>query len=65
MVMCTNLNMATNSLPPLGKGESIKYLGLRLNMTCEPKRGPIPVYWQVGDEPRSVYTGVDFGGGFE
>ena len=28
MVMCTNLNMARNSLPPLDKGEFIKYLGL-------------------------------------
>ena len=67
MLMCTNLNMARNSLPPLGKGEFIKYLGLRglrLAMTCEPKRGPIPVYWQVGNEPGSVYTGADFGGQF-
>ncbi|KAL5492030.1 hypothetical protein EMCRGX_G017418 [Ephydatia muelleri] len=55
---------ARNSLPPLGKGEFIKYLGLQLAMTCEPKRGPIPVYWQVGDEPGSVYTGADFGGRF-
>eukprot|EP00731_Ephydatia_muelleri_P012969 Em0007g279a len=64
MLMCTNLNMARKNLPPLGKGEFIKYLGLQLAMTCEPKRGPIPVYWQVGDEPGSVYTGADFGGRF-
>ena len=64
MLMFTNLNMARKNLPPLGKGEFIKYLGLRLAMTCEPKRGPIPVYWQVGDEPGSVYTGADFGGRF-
>ena len=51
MLMCTNLNMARKNLPLLGKGEFIKYLGLRLAMICEPKRGPIPVYWQVGDEP--------------
>ena len=48
MLMCTNLNMARKNLPLLGKGKCIKYLGLRLAMTCEPKRGPIPVYWQVG-----------------
>ena len=64
MLMCTNLNMARKNLHPLGKGEFIKYLGLRLAMTCEPKRGPIPVYWQVGDEPGSIYTGADFGGRF-
>ena len=27
-------------------------------MACEPKRGPIPVYWQVGNEPGSGYTGA-------
>ena len=32
MLMCTNLNMARNSLPPLGTGE---FLGLQLAMTCE------------------------------
>ena len=64
MLMCTNLNMARKNLPLLGKGEFIKYLGLRLAMTCELKRGPIPVYWQVGDEPGSVYTGADCSGRF-
>ena len=65
MVMYTNLNMVRNSLPPHGKVEFIKYLGLRLAMTFEPRRGPIPVYWQVGDEPGWVsITSADFGGQF-
>ena len=37
----TNVNMLTHSYIPLTKGKFFKYLGLRLAMACEPKRGAI------------------------
>ena len=42
------MNMLTHSYIPLTKDEFFKYLGLRLAMACEPKRGAIPVYWDEG-----------------
>ena len=48
-------------LSHLDKGEFFKFLGLRLAMACEPKRGPIHVYWKTGSEPGSVFKGADFG----
>ena len=61
MLQCTNNNMNANGLSHLDKGEFLKFLGLRLAMACEPKRGPIHVYWITGSEPGSVFKGADFG----
>ena len=57
----TNVNMLTHSYIPLTKGEFFKYLGLRLAMACEPKRGAIPVYWDEGLQPGTIYSGASFG----
>ena len=55
------MNMLTHSYIPLTKGEFFKYLGLRLAMACEPKRGAIPVYWDEGLQPGTIYSGGSFG----
>eukprot|EP00731_Ephydatia_muelleri_P014220 Em0007g1530a len=49
----------------VSKGEFLKFLGLRLAMACEPRRGPISVYWETGSEAGAVYTGADFGSRFK
>ena len=57
----TYVNMLTHSYIPLTKGEFFKYLGLRLAMACEPKRGAIPVHWDEGLKPGTIYSGASFG----
>ena len=40
----------------LTKGEFFKWLGIRLAMACEPRRGPIDVYWKEEYEVGSVFS---------
>eukprot|EP00731_Ephydatia_muelleri_P014044 Em0007g1354a len=46
-------------------GKLFKYLGLRLAMACEPKRGSIAVYWDEGLQPGTIYSVASFGTRFE
>ena len=42
----TNINLLAKKKAPLTKGEMIKWLGIRLAMAVEPRRGPLPTYWK-------------------
>ena len=65
MLAYTNANLHSNGHVLLTRGELSKYLGLRLAMVCERKRGSITIYWEQGVQPSgTVYTGADFGGRF-
>ena len=65
MLAYTNANLHSNGHVLLTRGEYLKYLGLRLAMVCERKRGPITIYWEQGVQPGgTIYTGADFGGRF-
>ena len=57
--------MLTHRYIPLTKGKLFKYLGLRLVMACEPKRGSIAVYWDEGLQPGTIYSVASFGTRFE
>ena len=66
MLQNTNQNAVANGISQcVSKGEFLKFLGLRLAMACEPRRGPISVYWETGSEAGAVYTGADFGSRFK
>ena len=45
----------------VSKGEFIKWLGLRVAMAAEPRRGPITVYWQHSFEEGTVFSPADYG----
>ena len=61
MLSLTNLELSRRRLPRLTHGEFYKALGGRIMMVCEPIRGSIDKYWDVGPVPGSVYIGSDFG----
>ena len=66
MLQHTNQNAVANGISQcVNKGEFLKFLGLRLAMACEPRRGPISVYWETCSEAGTVYTGADFGSRFK
>ena len=50
---------------PIDKAEWFKYLGIRLAMSCEPSRGPVPTFWDSSIDPESVYTAKNFGPRFK
>ena len=49
---------------PLSKGELIKWLGFRLVMAVEPKRGPLPAYWKSESDACVVSTAANYEGCF-
>jgi hypothetical protein len=45
----------------LTEGEFFKWLGIRLAMTLQPRRGPMSVYWESKQREGCVEGPLDFG----
>ncbi|KUF85147.1 hypothetical protein AM587_10003738 [Phytophthora nicotianae] len=45
----------------IGRGEFFRWIGIRLAMTLEPRRGPVTVYWNSSVPKGSVGTAANFG----
>ena len=60
----TNINLLTKKKAPLTKGEIIKWLGIRLAMAVEPRRGPLPTYWKSESDVGVVSTAANYEGRF-
>lgn len=56
-----NARAAANSYAAISKGELLRWIGIRLYMTLEPRRGGIPAYWNVGRHPETCALGADVG----
>ena len=60
----TNINLLTKKKAPLTKGEIIKWLGIRLAMAVEPRRGLLPTYWKSESDVGVVSTAANYEGRF-
>ncbi|POM70815.1 hypothetical protein PHPALM_12696 [Phytophthora palmivora] len=45
----------------IGRGELFRWIGIRLAMTLEPRRGPITVFWESSVPEGSVGTSANYG----
>ena len=45
--------------PHVSKGEFLKWVGLRVAMAAEPRKGPITVYWDKTSETGMVFTAAN------
>jgi hypothetical protein len=61
MLQYTNEEMVRRRLPLVSHGEFFRALGGRLMMACQPVRGPIERYWDIGKQPGTCFVGADFG----
>ena len=52
----TSERLQANSELPLLEGEYFRWIGIRLAMVLESKRGPLNIYWSDIQDPNSVYT---------
>ena len=64
--MATTLRLINECMDTKGKqhvfkGEFIKWLGLRVAMAAEPRRGSITVYWKHSSEEGTVFSPADYG----
>ena len=60
----TNAILAEEKKSPVSKGELLKFLGLRLAMAADSKRGGVPTYFQQTQEEGTIYTPPDYGNRF-
>ena len=60
----TNINLLAKKKAPSTKGEMIKWLGIRLAMAVEPRRGPLPTYWKSESDVGVVSTAANYEGRF-
>jgi hypothetical protein len=60
----TSLNLASKDLPGTSHGEIIKFIGMRLAMTCMPSRGGLKSYWNREQQRESVCLPLNFFGRF-
>lgn len=52
----TNENLEKLGNQELTRGEYEKWLGIRLAMAIEPRKGSLPVYWESSTRDRSILT---------
>ncbi|KAF4136960.1 Transposase IS4, partial [Phytophthora infestans] len=57
----TNTLLVERRQGVIGRGEFFRWIGSRLAMTLEPRRGPLTVYWNASVPERSVGTAANFG----
>ncbi|KAL5467723.1 hypothetical protein EMCRGX_G031988 [Ephydatia muelleri] len=58
---CMGERLARKRYNPISKGEFFKWLGIRLAMTIEPRRGGIQAYWKEGEDPHTFSLGASMG----
>ena len=61
----TNTILLAKKKAPLSKRELIKWLGIRLVMAVEPRRGPLPTYWKSESDAGVVSTAANDEGCFD
>jgi hypothetical protein len=61
----TNAELSKEGLAELSLGEWYKYIGIRLTMAVEHRRGEIKHYWDVHTGDCSVKTAADYGNRFK
>jgi len=62
MIQCTSQRMHENKKKtPVTKGEILKFLGARLGMTLEPRKGGLEVYWSTEDDKEGFSQGANYG----
>ena len=61
----TNTILLAKKKAPLSKRELIKWLGIRLVMAVEPRRGPLPTYWKSESDAGVVSTAANYEGCFD
>ncbi|KAF4138211.1 Transposase IS4 [Phytophthora infestans] len=57
----TNTLLVERRQGVIGRGEFFRWIGIRLAMTLEPRRGPLTVYWNSSVSEGSVGTVANFG----
>ena len=55
----------TGNQGPVSAGELLRWLGIRLAMAVEPKRGDLKTYWLDKDTEGSVYTASNYNSRFK
>ncbi len=60
----TNAELKNKGLSEISLGEWYKYLGIRLTMSVEHRRGELKHYWDEGTGDNSVKTAADYGNRF-
>lgn len=56
--------VSNNEKKLISCGEFVRFIGIRLAMTAEPRRGSIDTYWESKQRKGSIYTPADFGNRF-
>ncbi|GMF65594.1 unnamed protein product [Phytophthora lilii] len=57
----TNYNLQKKQYRRINVGDWFKWIGIRLAMAFEPRRGPLPTYWDHASQDGSVSTAANFG----
>lgn len=65
-ITLTNINLSKTQVSPglkspINLGSLLKWIGIRLAMVLEPRRGGLAAYWQESDDLTTVYTAANFG----
>ncbi|KAG7376682.1 hypothetical protein PHYPSEUDO_012920 [Phytophthora pseudosyringae] len=64
-IRLTNINLGRNSFRHIGQGDFFRWMGIRLAMAVEPRRGPSRVYWESDQKEGSVNTPANYGDRFQ
>ncbi|GMF64912.1 unnamed protein product [Phytophthora lilii] len=59
MLRLTNENLSTHGHRCIGQGDWFRWIGIRLAMALEPRRGPSRVYWKTTVKEGCVGTAAD------
>ena len=70
IIHLTNNNLSNQSgrpsvKAPINIGILFQWLGIKLAMVLEPRRGPSSIYWNVQDSEETIYTAANFGQRFK
>ncbi|KAJ8535180.1 hypothetical protein ON010_g13558 [Phytophthora cinnamomi] len=57
----TNRNLQKKQCRCINAGDWFKWIGIRLAMAFEPRRGPLPTYWEHRSQDGGVDTAAKFG----
>jgi hypothetical protein len=64
-IEATSATLISRSQRPMFTGDFFRWLGIRLTMTLEPRRGPLDVYWNEEVVEGSVTSPASYGARFQ
>ncbi|KAG6954422.1 hypothetical protein JG687_00011831 [Phytophthora cactorum] len=59
-IRLTNVNLGMDSFRPIGPGDLFRWIGIRLAMAVEPRRGATRVYWNTQEKDGYVNTPANY-----